>query len=478
MNPYGCLIPRLNGKEIEDNFDYYLGLVKKGIAGFILFGGELDIVRARLKELQRSSQHQLIIASDLEQGLGQQVEGGTLFPPAMAVASAVKGLARHHARSILKRLYHAMSLEAGYAGVNTVLAPVLDINTNPKNPIIATRAFGEDVETVSFLGCKLIETLQENGIMACGKHFPGHGDTEVDSHISLPVVGKELSSLEGHELVPFRKAIDAGVGMMMLGHLAIPALDPSGTPASLSARVVSYLKKTLRFQGIVITDAMNMGGLAGYPEKEASLVALRAGVDIVLHPTDPDEVAGYLKEKHYSYPPSASLTPFVSPIHKGRSEKEFLPDFAEHKRLSEEITRMAIRTEGDNLPRIKKPFIIILNEDREDKEPFFVRALQERYPDVRSCTVVPEEEIPWHMIPKDSELIIAAFSSVRAWKTSATRWIEKTVRECRGKARIFVSFGNPYILYGLWQDVTKISAFWDSSIAQRAVAEKILAFHG
>ncbi|HEX8948649.1 MAG TPA: glycoside hydrolase family 3 N-terminal domain-containing protein, partial [Dissulfurispiraceae bacterium] len=172
MNPYRRLIPRLNGAEVEERFDSYLTLVKKGIGGFILFGGDLETVRAGIRELQHASQHPLIIASDLEQGLGQQVRGGTLFPPAMAIAAAVKA-AEPADSSLPERVYRAFALEAAYAGINVIFAPVLDINTNPRNPIIATRAFGEDRETVSFLGCEMIKAFQRSGIIACGKHFPG-----------------------------------------------------------------------------------------------------------------------------------------------------------------------------------------------------------------------------------------------------------------------------------------------------------------
>ena len=186
------------------------------------------VLRDGLKELQLISARPLLIASDLEQGLGQHVNGGTTFPPAMAMASAVRKAGTEKAHSLLTRLYSAFAQEALYAGINTIFAPVLDINTNPENPIIATRSFGEDPETVSYLGCEMIDIIQGNNVIACGKHFPGHGDTDIDSHISLPVLNKGLSELEGTELIPFRRAVASGVKMIMLGHLSVPAIDPSG----------------------------------------------------------------------------------------------------------------------------------------------------------------------------------------------------------------------------------------------------------
>ncbi|MFH1014812.1 MAG: glycoside hydrolase family 3 N-terminal domain-containing protein, partial [Nitrospirota bacterium] len=183
MNFYKFIIARLNGRDIEKEFNYYLRLVKKGVAGFIVFGGELNTVRRGISELQKEADDRLIIASDLEQGLGQQIEGGTIFPPAMAVASAIKKdssrFTVHCSQlKLLRKVFKAIAIEARYAGINTIFAPVLDINTNPRNPIISTRAFGEDPESVSFFGCEMIKTFQSHGITACGKHFPGHGDTE------------------------------------------------------------------------------------------------------------------------------------------------------------------------------------------------------------------------------------------------------------------------------------------------------------
>ena len=465
MNPYRRLIPRLNGAEIEERFDSYLGLVKKGIGGFILFGGDLETVRAGIRELQNSSRHPLIIASDLEQGLGQQVRGGTLFPPAMAIAAAVKAAGTDEP-SLPEKVYRAFAQEAGYSGINVILAPVLDINTNPKNPIIATRAFGGDRETVSSLGCAMIRTLQQKGIIACGKHFPGHGDTEIDSHVSLPTVKKDLIQMEKEELVPFQKAIHAGVTMIMLGHLSVPALDPSGTPATLSQRVVSFLRERMSFNGLVVTDAMNMGGIAGYGEDEAAVMALNAGVDLILHPTDPDRAAALIAERHCPVPP---LDLDLPKIHEILSF-----DFDEHRRLSEYLTRRALITEGKKVGQIKKPFVVILNEDREEKEFPFITAMMQRYPETAFCVLVPGQEMPWQNVPKDHEIVVALFSTVRAWKTADTVWLKRTLDDLSALAKLFISFGNPYLLHDLRNDSVKIFAFWGSEAAQNAVAEIIL----
>lgn len=465
MNFYCRLIPRLNGTEIEENFDYYLKLVKRGVAGFIIFGGELETLKTKIYELQSASRRPLIISSDLEQGLGQHVNGGTIFPPAMAVASAIRTTDKQAAARLLEKLYTAFALEAGYVGINTIFAPVLDINTNPENPIIATRAFGEDPETVSYIGCEMIRILQKNNIMACGKHFPGHGDTEIDSHIHLPVIKKDLPVLESLELVPFKRAIEAGVQMLMLGHLSVPSMDPTGRPATLSKNIIAYLREKMGFNGLTLTDAMNMGSIGAYTEEEASLMALQAGVDIVLHPSNPDKVAAYLKHKAY-IPKPLNLNISVS-------RDNTPPDFNKHKKLSDELTERSIQAVGNIAA--KNPFIIILNDEKEQKGIPFLHTMKRKYPFIRHCTVLMGDDIPWQRIPQDQDLIVGIFSAVKAWKGNTRRWLNKCISGRENRTGIFISFGNSYILNKLHKQ-SKIYAFWDSEAAQKAVAEKIILF--
>ena len=506
MNFYKFIIARLNGRDIEKDFDYYLRLVKKGISGFIVFGGELETVRKGIKELQSEAGKPLIIASDLEQGLGQHLEGGTIFPPAMAIASAIKEAPKSIVHSqklkLLRRVFKAVAVEAKYAGINTILAPVLDINTNPRNPIISTRAFGEDPESVSFFGCEMIKIFQSHGITACGKHFPGHGDTETDSHIKLPKIKKDIKALSKTELAPFRSAVKAGVKMIMMGHLNVPALDPSGVPVSLSQKAVSYLRNKLGFKGIIITDAMNMGALyppfnsplanGGYRgvEEKASLMALNAGVDILLHPADPDNVVSYL-----STPPLPPLT--KGGIRGGRRLRIFrdglirfpskaLPDFESHRKLSEELTKRAIKVSGEI--KIKgKPFLIVLSDEEKPPSPPFTKGgmggfsgnvlaekLKGKFPDLKLQIIKHDSEIQKVIFPDNSFAIVAVFSSIRAWKGGASPWLLKCIEELENKARIFVSFGSPYLIDRVGNDTARIYAYWDSDTAQKAVAEVMM----
>lgn len=473
MNFYKFIIARLNGRDIEKEFNYYLRLVKKGVAGFIVFGGKLNTVRRGISELQKEADARLIIASDLEQGLGQQIEGGTIFPPAMAIASAIKKdssrFTVHGSQlKLLRKVFKAIAIEARYAGINTIFAPVLDINTNPRNPIISTRAFGESSESVSFFGCEMIKTFQSHGITACGKHFPGHGDTETDSHIKLPKIKKDIKSLSKTDLVPFKNAVKAGVKMIMMGHLNVPALDPSGIPASLSQKAGSYLRSKLGFKGIVITDALNMGGIGRYSEEEASLMALNAGVDILLHPTDPENVVSFLGKKY------AGCTIQDAGFKKPKTESS-VPNFSENRRLAEKITKMAIKIDGQLKP-LRNPLLIILSDDANEKGMTLYTELKYQYRSLKYLHFRQGEDLKLDSVMKGRELIVAVFSGIRAWKGGPSPWLLKCITELKDKAKIFVSFGSPYLLDRVGNDTARIYAYWDSEAAQKAAAEVIIGW--
>jgi len=482
-NYYQYIIPRLNGDDIERDFRSHLALVRKGIAGFIVFGGSLNKVRRCIRQLQEESDLPLVIASDLERGLGQQLKGGTPFPPAMALAKATplrRSLAKGPGpgdcnKEKLMRLresFRALAEEARFAGINTVLAPVLDINTNPDNPIIGVRAFGEDRETVSFFSAEMIRVLQENHIAACGKHFPGHGDTAVDSHVSLPAINRSLSSLNRVELEPFRTAVQAGTDMLMLGHLKVPALDPSGLPVSLSKKAVTFVRKTMSFDGILITDAMNMGGLSGHSEEEACFMALRAGVDIVLHPLDTEKVVSYLKLRNVFFHP-LRLNTFRKGLFRFPATQR--PDFDNNMLLSEDLTRAAITT-SLTARQVKELSLIVISDEQRKQAREFTKRLRQTFPELRTAVLYPESplEIPGLLTGcRDSFVIAAIFSETRAWKGNAGHWISNTVLSLKKTADLFISFGNPYLL----KDIPlkrKILTYWNSPSAEKAAASEVL----
>lgn len=476
QNYFRFIVPRLNGTEIRKKFTHYRSLVKKGVAGFIVFGGELKTLRRYVALLQEESELPLIIASDLERGLGQQVKGGTLFPSAMAMASAATGSSalfppRDKEVRLFRNACRAVADEAKYAGINTVFAPVLDINTNPKNPIISVRAFGEDPETVSFFGCQMIRAFQSRGIAACGKHFPGHGDTGVDSHIRLPVVGKSLKSLEKYELRPFSRAMEEKVKMIMLGHLSVPALDSSGIPVSLSEKAVRFLRKKMNYDGILITDAMNMGGIGMFSEEEAAFMSLDAGVDILLHPTAPGKIVTYLEEKNAAFD-EERLIRFRAELGKGSGT---MPPFAGHKKLADALSEKAIRLTGDFRIR-EEPFLLILNDDEQRKGSALARTLRENIPALKIRIIMKGQDIRAVKIPESSFVVAAVFSETKAWKGGVSDWLCEQIGYVKGRAGLFASFGSPYLFDTVRRksNAVMLYAYGDSESAQKAAA-KILS---
>ena len=235
-------------------------------------------------QLQAKSKLPLLIGADFERGTAMRLDEGTSFPTAMAVAAAGNPKDAYTMGKVTAR-------EARAVGIQWIYAPDADVNSNPGNPIINTRSFGENPEKVSEFVTEFIRGVQENGGLATAKHFPGHGDTTADSHIDLPVATADRARLEKLELVPFRAAIAAGVGTIMTGHLNVPALEPDpNTPATLSSRVLTdLLRKQLGFQGLVVTDAMDMGGITvRYAPGDAAVRAFLAGADALLMPPVPD----------------------------------------------------------------------------------------------------------------------------------------------------------------------------------------------
>ena len=246
--------------------------------------GQAYPTAALANELQTKSKLPLLIGADFERGTAMRQDEGTSFPTAMAVAAAGNPKDAYTMGKIT-------ALEARAVGVQWIYAPVCDVNNNPGNPIINTRSFGEDPARVSEFVTEFIRGVQENGGLATAKHFPGHGDTAADSHIDLPVIKANRDRLEHLELVPFRAAIAAGVGSIMTGHLNVPAFEPDpNTPATLSSNILTdLLRKQLGFRGLVITDALDMGGITvRFAPGDAAVRAFLAGADALLMPPVPD----------------------------------------------------------------------------------------------------------------------------------------------------------------------------------------------
>ena len=293
MNPGRLVFPALRANA-DGGFTQEAETIRNGLevgaGGFIIFGGNVASVRALATDLVQAAERPLLLASDLERGAGQQVEGLTELPPPAALAWLAQP-------DVIRWAGGLTAAEARSVGLNWVFAPVADLDVLPENPIVQTRAFGGDPETVAGCVRDWVEGCQTVGALACAKHYPGHGRTEVDSHVALPSVPDEATVLTTQDERPFASAVEAGVASIMTAHVAYPALDPSGCPATLSPPILARLRQGLRFDGIGVTDALIMeGALSGQSEAAAAVAALRAGVDVLLYPNDAAAVSRAVRE--------------------------------------------------------------------------------------------------------------------------------------------------------------------------------------
>lgn len=270
-------------KQNDSLIRYYIK--NKQIGGVIFMQGG-PVRQARLtNEWQSSAQVPLLIAMDAEWGLGMRLDSVKNFPKQMQLGATQNP-------AFAYQIGASIAQQCKLLGVHINFGPVVDVNNNPNNPVINLRSYGEHKEDVARFSEAYIKGLQDNGVMACAKHFPGHGDTDADSHKELPIITKSKASLEAVELYPFARVIASGVQSIMVGHLQVPALEPNEKlPATLSPAIVSdLLKKEMHFKGLVITDALNMQGVANYYQPgEVDLKAFQAGNDMLLFSQDPEK---------------------------------------------------------------------------------------------------------------------------------------------------------------------------------------------
>ena len=284
------LPPAITASEQADSVAALLD--RHPIGGLILFNGRWPETRDALTRLQARSDAGLIVTTDMERGFGQQVAGGTVYPHAGAFArlgdpEAVRMFARQ------------ASEEALACGIHVTYSPVADVHRNDDNPIIGTRAFGSDPAEAGRFVAAFVEGVHEAGQFATAKHFPGHGGTSGDSHAEIPVLEDDRATIEASDLVPFRAAIEAGVDLVMTAHVAYPALDPSGLPATRSRAILhDLLREEMGFEGVVVTDSLQMAGAkdANKTEAQVAVELLQAGVDLFVDAVDPEAIIAGVAE--------------------------------------------------------------------------------------------------------------------------------------------------------------------------------------
>ena len=276
------VIVHCNGSEKPEYATLLDTLVVQGLGGLIWMDGPVAPFVEQTERLQRASAVPLLVTVDAEWGLSMRCPEYPKFPRQGELALLEDAPQQAYAMG------RAVAAELRDVGIHVNFAPVVDINTNPEIQVLGRRSFGSDPARVAELAAAYDRGMREGGILTSAKHFPGHGEASVDSHRSLPVLELDRARLDSVELLPFRTLVAAGVPMVMIGHLSVPALDPTGTPASISRPIITdVLKGELGYDGIVITDALEMRGLLnGRDSCQVVLEAFRAGADILLMPKD------------------------------------------------------------------------------------------------------------------------------------------------------------------------------------------------
>lgn len=478
------------------------------VGGFINVtqGSPLGIVKSQAyptaalnNQLQTKARLPLLVGADFERGTAMRLDEGTSFPTAMALAAGGEIRDAYTMGKITAQ-------EARAAGVHWIYAPVADVNNNPGNPIINTRSFGENPERVAQFVAEFIRGVQENGGLATAKHFPGHGDTASDSHIDLPVIHADRERLDKLELVPFRAAIRAGVSSIMTGHLSVPSLEPdANTPATLSTKILSdVLRKQLGFQGLVVTDAMDMGGITvRYAPGEAAVRAFLAGADALLMPPVPDAafeaLQAAVKSKRISRERlDASVRRILEAKARLGLNKNRLVDVnalnshfgsVAAQEAAQEISDRGItllRDAGKRLPLdATKPTRALLVALYADPEPFpgedLERQLRSRVDSLTTLRAdtrfVKAENLKLPAADSYDIVILALFVRVSDRKGNVdipadqAALAEQIYKQ--SKPVVTVGFGSPYLIESFPQAATWLAAFGISDVAQISVARAL-----
>ena len=291
------LIIEYDSDYVDDNLKNFLNSTPPG--GFILMKENIttfDKTRQFVSDLKENSRIPLIISIDEEGGSVQRLK--YLMDARVSDIPFMYNVGLINNYDLAYNIGKIIAEEVRTIGVNVDFAPVIDIYSNPNNTVIGKRSFGSDAEIVSNMAVCFTKGLEDNGVIGVYKHFPGHGDTDIDSHESLPIINKSLDDLKSFELVPFKSAVKAGAKMIMVGHIAIPEVTHDNTPASLSKEVIDILKDDLNYNGLIVTDALNMGAISdNYSNEEAYIKAIEAGNDLLLIPSDGINTINIIKDK-------------------------------------------------------------------------------------------------------------------------------------------------------------------------------------
>ncbi len=482
------------------------------VGGFIVsVGSPLDIA-TKLNALQRLSRVPLIFSADFETGAGFRVRGGYFVPNAIDLGGATvfplqMALGAARDSTLAYEVGRVTAVEGRALGVHVSFGPVLDVNNNPANPVIGARSFSEEPRITAQLGASLVRGVQEHGMLATAKHFPGHGDTETNSHLSLSTVTASRARLDSVELVPFRAAIAAGVGAIMTYHGILPALDDSGVPATLSSRVLTgLLRDSLSYDGVVITDAMDMiGVLRQFGAPEAARRAVAAGADVLLMPTDVSGtidavVAGVAEGRYDEARIDASVRRLLElkrsfGLHRSRlvnldSVRATVGDTA-HVAVARRVAERGIVLVKDSLRSVPLPtnratrLLSITYARRADLGAGvgFDAEIRREFDSVRAEFVSSDDASPnFERLLRlaDSADVTIVGSYVNISSTTATAGAPRafldfvTRLQDRRPRTVLVSFGTPYLLQQAPSAAAYMIAWGPSQASQLAAARALL----
>lgn len=477
-------------REAEVDADEIIELVRKWpIGGLILFNGTFPQTRNTLTSIQREAQQQLLVMTDAERGLGQQMHGATVFPH-------IRTLGEIEDMALAESVAAATAREALANGVQVILAPVADVNRNPQNPIIANRAFGEVPEQVALQTRAHVQGIQTTGAYATAKHFPGHGNTAHDSHAELPIVTDSREEIFREDMPPFVSAIKAGVGLIMTAHVAYPALDPSGLPATLSYPILTeLLRDELGFEGVVISDSLHMEGIkqSGKTEGQLAVQQILAGVDLLLDPQDPEdiirEIARAVENEEL---PEGRLNEAIARTDRlvngltnrfgdswwiNPQEIATGPTMQEHELLAERVARESIRGSG-HLPVVDEDSVVVLLRTHTSpfdpsELPIFseARALFGNVMcfDLHPGSSANEREQARKAAADASSVVLALVVKPAAWHAFGLPEDLATLAQdvSKNPATVAISLGDSRALDFLPSELPRIVTFSDVPVSQR-----------
>jgi beta-N-acetylhexosaminidase len=487
-------------------------VTQEQVGGFIVsVGSPLDIA-TKINALQRASRVPLLFSADFETGVGFRVRGGYFVPNAIDLGGATVfplqmalGAARDTA--LAYDVGRVTALEGRALGIHVSFGPVLDVNNNPANPVIGARSFSEDPRLTARLGAALVRGVQDHGMFATGKHFPGHGDTETNSHLELSTVTASRARLDSVELVPFRAAIAAGIGAIMTYHGILPALDTSGVPATLSPRVLTgLLRDSLGYGGVLITDAMDMVGvLRQFGAAEAARRAVAAGADVLLMPSDVpgtiDAVVAAVREGHY---PESRIDSSVRRLLAWKrrfgldrarlvnldSVRAIVGDTA-HAAVARRVAERGVVLVSDSMrtvpldARRSARVLSVTYARRTDLGAGvgFSAEMRRAYDSLRTEFVSSEDVAPNFqrlLSIADSSDVVLIGSYVNISSTTATAGAPRAFIDfiatlaARNKRLVLVSFGTPYLLQQTPSVSSYMIAWGPSQASQQAAARALL----